>query len=884
MNGMNFGAMNMKWDLVWKRLGELVEAGPLQEGDGLWRANQDASLAWIREHLRTQPGVLIADEVGLGKTRLAIALAVCVAASGGRVAVLIPPGLAFQWQDEELAPFLNQLRSLQLPWIQEFPRHRFLRSFADLFTPGTCYPLSKWEPLLFISHGFGLPPAGVTRHELWALPFMLKRALGHKVYGAGKLHISSTQQAGLAWLLKHCPEHLSAQIQSAELGTPSPKAFTEKGHQRLFENLIGELVGDVDLIVIDEAHKSRAGADVSLPVKQAEGRLQSRLTRLLDNILLRPGSASRRVKRVALTATPMELDTQQWRAVFSRLGLDRQRVKELGEVVDAFARATSALQSGSQAEVTALEDAASAFQNNLQQLVTRRLWRDHPVVRDYARKIGDSGSAHPHRQFETHVLQLANMPPRDRLRMAAAEALSASARGAEVAHGTKTAGLRFSQALPQMPESADDLTVAKGDSATAVAQAQRGAYWKAAIHQLENELGDVAQESRWALQWHPRVHTAVGLIEKLASSGEKVLVFAEFLVSLHALERALNIRHYLRHVRDRKPIPLPQGVRAQHADIQRWRQDPEFGLNRLSPPAFERLTQQLTSRYERERARLREVCRAALEGFFPEGLRLAPQLADVLTTWLVQQLCVEEQIWLLEKPEGQAEVRQHVHNLLRSLTDPDPVQPEADHAVKPARVRWPAIVEQLKGDLQKNERGDYVFRMSPRAQLLIGDTKPATRRARQSTFNHPRLNPRILLGQSDVMSEGLNLHRACRTVVLFHLDWNPGRIEQQIGRVDRQDSAWMLACQKALADQADAHAIPKLRVYTVAVQGTYDDLRTHVVQARARLLRAQLFGEIVPTDILAQLRPEAQKAVARIVIDFRPPARDVLHNSLAKTA
>lgn len=160
-----------------------------------------------------------------------------------------------------------------------------------------------------------------------------------------------------------------------------------------------------------------------------------------------------------------------------------------------------------------------------------------------------------------------------------------------------------------------------------------------------------------------------------------------------------------------------------------------------------------------------------------------------------------------------------------------------------------------------------VIHMSPFAQLMIGDTKLATRRARQGTFNHPRLNPKVLLGQSDVMSEGLTLHRSCRTVVLFHLDWNPGRIEQQIGRVDRQNSAWMQSCEDALDRDVTP---PKLEVHTLSVLGTYDDLRSSVVKERVGLLRAQLFGEILPPERLVLLPREAQEQISKIEIDFRP--------------
>jgi SNF2 family DNA or RNA helicase len=48
----------------------------------------------------------------------------------------------------------------------------------------------------------------------------------------------------------------------------------------------------------------------------------------------------------------------------------------------------------------------------------------------------------------------------------------------------------------------------------------------------------------------------------------------------------------------------------------------------------------------------------------------------------------------------------------------------------------------------------------------------------------------VLVAQSVVGREGLNLHRACRTVILLHPEWNPGVVEQQIGRVDRLSSYW----------------------------------------------------------------------------------------------
>ena len=45
--------------------------------------------------------------------------------------------------------------------------------------------------------------------------------------------------------------------------------------------------------------------------------------------------------------------------------------------------------------------------------------------------------------------------------------------------------------------------------------------------------------------------------------------------------------------------------------------------------------------------------------------------------------------------------------------------------------------------------------------------------------------PRGLLLATDAAAEGLNLHHRCRLVVNLELPWNPMRLEQRIGRVDR---------------------------------------------------------------------------------------------------
>ena len=60
-----------------------------------------------------------------------------------------------------------------------------------------------------------------------------------------------------------------------------------------------------------------------------------------------------------------------------------------------------------------------------------------------------------------------------------------------------------------------------------------------------------------------------------------------------------------------------------------------------------------------------------------------------------------------------------------------------------------------------------------------------TRDERSAVLASFARDPRGLLLATDAAAEGLNLHHHCRLVVNLELPWNPMRLEQRIGRVDR---------------------------------------------------------------------------------------------------
>jgi hypothetical protein len=65
---------------------------------------------------------------------------------------------------------------------------------------------------------------------------------------------------------------------------------------------------------------------------------------------------------------------------------------------------------------------------------------------------------------------------------------------------------------------------------------------------------------------------------------------------------------------------------------------------------------------------------------------------------------------------------------------------------------------------------------------LHGDLSEGQRR---EEFAHFERSKRGILLATDVISEGVNLQHACSQVVHYELPWNPNRLEQRNGRVDR---------------------------------------------------------------------------------------------------
>lgn len=100
-----------------------------------------------------------------------------------------------------------------------------------------------------------------------------------------------------------------------------------------------------------------------------------------------------------------------------------------------------------------------------------------------------------------------------------------------------------------------------------------------------------------------------------------------------------------------------------------------------------------------------------------------------------------------------------------------------------------------------------------------GDTRRDDRERLIALFNTP-FAPDLLVASS-VMGEGIDLHQECRHVIHHDLDWNPSVLEQRTGRLDRIG---------ALAERERSN----IEVYEPYLAGTHDEKMFRVVKDRAQ--------------------------------------------------
>ncbi|MPY94437.1 MAG: hypothetical protein GEV08_15665 [Acidimicrobiia bacterium] len=145
----------------------------------------------------------------------------------------------------------------------------------------------------------------------------------------------------------------------------------------------------------------------------------------------------------------------------------------------------------------------------------------------------------------------------------------------------------------------------------------------------------------------------------------------------------------------------------------------------------------------------------------------------------------------------------------------------------------------------------------PNVRLANGATDRNVRERLLLAFNSPFL-PEVLIASS-VMGEGVDLHQQCRHVIHHDGDWNPSVLEQRTGRVDRIGS---------LAERTGSPIV----VYEPFLAGAQDEKQYRVVKDRDRwfnvVMGAPLELDEGATDRLAERVPLPTELAALLSLDL----------------
>ena len=102
----------------------------------------------------------------------------------------------------------------------------------------------------------------------------------------------------------------------------------------------------------------------------------------------------------------------------------------------------------------------------------------------------------------------------------------------------------------------------------------------------------------------------------------------------------------------------------------------------------------------------------------------------------------------------------------------------------------------MKTMTKKNVDDEVPFKILPVCELTGDVSDKEKQHAVVKGFSSP-VFPLILIC-SPVSEEGVDMHRYCRRIVLHDLSWNPAKLEQRIGRVDRRGSLAEVLGKKVL--------------------------------------------------------------------------------------
>jgi SNF2 family DNA or RNA helicase len=161
--------------------------------------------------------------------------------------------------------------------------------------------------------------------------------------------------------------------------------------------------------------------------------------------------------------------------------------------------------------------------------------------------------------------------------------------------------------------------------------------------------------------------------------------------------------------------------------------------------------------------------------------------------------------------------------------------------------------------------------------VIDGLTSSARRKEIQRRFNtDPAKDPLRILLATDAAREGLNFQAHCADLFHFDLPWNPGRIEQRNGRIDRKlQPAPEVRCHYfVLPQRAEDRVLDVLVRKTETIKKELGSLSKDRRRHRASSGRASATRTPIGSPGRSRPRRSTPKGSASPRRSSRPPAID----------
>jgi ERCC4-related helicase len=326
---------------------------------------------------------------------------------------------------------------------------------------------------------------------------------------------------------------------------------------------------------------------------------------------------------------------------------------------------------------------------------------------------------------------------------------------------------------------------------------------------------------------HPKIAATVRRVVDLWERGEKVLVFAFYrrtcrAIRIHISEE-INRRLYGAAGHRSDPFEPAVSVDAQVESAQKRFFDDTRAKGRR---ALDRALVQIAGTHDKTRAAARLTAEQRDESVtvMRRFLRAPTTLMRCFPLADEDALSPDEAVErMLSHMDGSGTSwRQKFHTFIDFLV--------RRCSSEERRLYLEAASRTQTGGIRVEDEDDEDAKVAvANVQVAMGTTRRETRQRLMRAFNTPFF-PDILVC-SEVMGEGVDLHRFCRHVIHHDLAWNPSTIEQRTGRIDR------LGCK--------AEGRQPIEVYLPYLSGTADERMYQVMSHREQWFRVVMGQEEV---------------------------------------